>query len=156
MLDETTGYPEDSGNSEPTEHTPVIGGKWMVLPQNKHDIGCFADLNRHIGQSKYPAFVSESTGDGRCHHQTEQHDAEQKAAYLRRFRVEPVCHPAGILPAEPYCEPEDQRFDNTGERQIMQKFMTELRNRENIDQIEEQFLECHPGMVPVSLSQKRM
>lgn len=48
----------------------------------------------------------------------QQHNGEDQAADTWRLRIEPVSNPAGILPAEPDCEPEDQGLDDAGDIEV--------------------------------------
>src|SRR5262249_5162777 len=81
---------------------------------------------------------------------------EQEAANPRRLGIEPVGHPARVLPAEPYGEPENERLDQPCEAQVMQERVTDPSDGKHIDQIEEQLLEGHARMMSVAMTQQRM
>ena len=57
-----------------------------------------------------------------------------------RLGIEPVHDPAGVLPAELDGESKNQRLDHACWRQIVQRPMAELRHREDMGEIKEQFL----------------
>jgi hypothetical protein len=58
--------------------------------------------------------------------------------------------PAGILPAEPDREPQNDRLDQAVERKMRQQLVAGLCDGKHIDEVEKQFLVGDTGMVPVT------
>jgi hypothetical protein len=96
----------------------------MIRSQLPGKIGGAPDLDRDIIKREDDPTLAEGAGDRRGHDEAHQHDGEDQAADARRLRVEPVGDPAGISPAEPDGEPEDQRLDGPGYIEIGQEVMT--------------------------------
>ncbi len=152
---ERAGDPEAGRHSEPRRHAAVIGRKCGGAIEREDHEQCAAELDRDIAAGKDERLFAERVGDRGGHHQREQHQHEQETAEPGVFWVEPVGDPAGILPAEPDREPEDQCFERADEAEVVEQRMAELGDREDIDEVEEQLFEGHARVMAVAVAQHR-
>ena len=152
-MSEGTGDPEYGGDQAPDQDAAVIVEQRVPAQMDEHD-GAAPDLHQDEGPGEDEATVPEGIRNRRPHDEADQHGGEQEPADARRLRVEPIGHPGGILPAEPDREPQHQRLDRAHQRQMMHQPVGKLGDREDIDEIEEQFLERHLGVMPVALPQQ--
>jgi len=75
----------------------------------------------------------------RCRHdQSEQHHRDQHQPYAGAVGREPVGDPGGVHPGPPQRQQQQQRLYRTGDAQVPQQQLGQLRHREHVDQIEEQ------------------
>lgn len=96
------------------------------------------DLNGDIEQREDQAALAERLRQCGGGEQPQQHDSEQQQADLTGIRIEPVGDPCGVLPCQPDGEPQQQGFQRTGQRQVVQQIVGKLGHGENVDQIEQQ------------------
>ncbi|MDQ1132363.1 hypothetical protein QE386_000958 [Pseudoxanthomonas winnipegensis] len=84
-------------------------------------------------------------------HQREQHHPDRPG-----LRVEPVGHPAGVLPAQPDREPQQQRLGRPQHGQMPEQEVRDLGDGEHVDQVEEQFGVADLGLTAIAHAQQRM
>ena len=156
MVRQSTRDPEAGRDQQPAEHAPVIGRQRMFAAKREDDESSTPDLHRDIGNREDQAASIEGAPDRGGHDQGQRHRDEQHAPDRRRLWIEPVGDPAGILPTKPDREPQDHGLHRSGHRQVVEQLVAELRDREDIDEIEKQLLIGHTRMMSVAPAQERM
>ena len=118
--------------------------------------GAAPHLHGGIGAGKHQPPRAKGLGNGAGHHQRDQHGGKQQQPDARALGIEPVRHPAGVLPPQPHREPQDQRVERPAQIHAAQQQMRELRYGKDIGQIEEQLFVGDGGMAPVAAAQGGM
>jgi hypothetical protein len=57
---------------------------------------------------------------------------------MSRLAVEPVRHPRRVDPRPPHDEQQERRPPDLGDREVAEDHVRQLRDREDVDQVEEQ------------------
>ena len=129
-------------------------GERMRRPQVQHDEQRAAHLDHHVADGEHQPGGAEGAEQGGARDQAGQHHGEQHHAHGHGVGVEPVRDPAGVLPAQPHGEPQDQRVQRAHQGQVVQQAVGDLGDREDVHQVEEQLDEGDAGFVAVAAAQQ--
>ena len=88
-----------------------------------------------------------------CSHEAQEHGGEENRAHAALAWIEPVREPAGVLPAQPHREPQDNHLGNACCGEVVKQHVGQLRDREHVDQVEKELLVGHARVVPVPCAQ---
>ena len=115
----------------------------LVVPlqraaQRDHHEHAAAHLLHGVGRADHPAQVVEGARQRRRHRQAEQREHDEQQADLDAFRVHPVGDPRGVGPGQPHHRQQQRRLEGAAHGGMLHQVVRQLRDREDVHQVEEQ------------------
>jgi hypothetical protein len=74
----------------------------------------------------------------RAHRQADQHQRDEQQAHLEALGVHPVGDPRGVGPDQPHHREQQRRLQRAADGRMVQQKVRQLRDREDVHQVEEQ------------------
>ena len=130
--------PQHAGRRAPADEALEDVAQRLVAAQQARGRGVAPDLQRDVADREQHAVRAERARQRGGHEQAREHHAGEHRAHRRRRRVEPVGHPGRVDPRPPHDQQQERRPPDPGDRQVAEDHVRQLRDREDVDQVEEQ------------------
>ena len=136
-LDAGAGEPDHAGQRRPRQELGVVAAHHLPPQGDDHERA--ADhLDGDVGRGEGQGLIPEGLRDRGRHDQADQHQHHQQHPHREPVRVDPVGGPGRVVPGPPDREEQDEGLDRAARAQVLEQGVRELRDREDVDQVEEQ------------------
>jgi hypothetical protein len=127
-----------AADDAPGEDPLVVPPQHGRAAQRHHHEDAAPDLLDGVGAAHHPAPAAERLRQRRAHRQADQHRRDEQQPDLDAFRVHPVGDPGRVGPERPDHREQQRRLQRAPHGQLTQQEVRQLRDREDIHQVEEQ------------------
>ena len=152
---ERSREPENRRGHEPDEDALIIADHARMTPHRPDEEQRPPHLHRDISARKGQPARFERLRQRGGKDQPEQHQNQQRQSHRQLFGIQPVRDPRRKDPHPPDREHQQQRLHRSQRRKMPDERMRELGDREDKNEIEEQFDKTYlPVLVPAATPQK--
>ncbi len=130
--------PRDRRHRRPRRHADERLAAAVAAAHRQQAERVARQLERHVGAREQQRAVAEGVRDRDRHPEAREHAEHQDQAHADPVGVEPVDHPGRVDPRPPDDEQQERGLRRARPGEVVQQQVRELRDREDVDEVEEQ------------------